>query len=161
MPPISFPNGWEVDQKAPGCSYAAGIYQAISTGLDTCEYLGSDAFSPTDIAVRMQVSILSGQWAGLKIRSRQNNYYLFQINSNGMFRFARHDAKAQDDFSIPGQIYPVAFGQSRWTTLQIVARGCDFAAYCGKIERDILHKESGTISFTKGEKARNRRFSTI
>jgi hypothetical protein len=27
---------------------------------------------------------------------------------------------------------------------------CDFAAYCDKIERDMLHKESGTICFTKG-----------
>jgi hypothetical protein len=29
------------------------------------------------------------------------------------------------------------------------------------IPYNILHKESGTISFTKGEKARNRRFPTI
>jgi hypothetical protein len=27
---------------------------------------------------------------------------------------------------------------------------CDFAAYCGKIERNMLHKESGTICFIKG-----------
>jgi len=27
---------------------------------------------------------------------------------------------------------------------------CDFAAYYGKNERDMLHKESGTICFTKG-----------
>jgi|tagenome__1003787_1003787.scaffolds.fasta_scaffold16427891_1 hypothetical protein len=28
--------------------------------------------------------------------------------------------------------------------------GCDFVAYGGKIERDMLHKESGTIYLTKG-----------
>ncbi len=34
--------------------------------------------------------------------------------------------------------------------LKLDVNHCDFAAYSGKIERDMLHKESGTTCFTKG-----------
>lgn len=117
---------WEND----GCSFSGpgGVFEQESSGLGYCVYGSSTDHAWGDLAYQVQVAIHQGDWAGLAVRLRSNNYYYFEISRGGTWVFKQHiSSNGGDDIVIrPGSSAAIHRGADQWNTLLIIAQGSTF-----------------------------------
>ncbi|HJT59607.1 MAG TPA: family 16 glycoside hydrolase, partial [Ktedonobacteraceae bacterium] len=113
------------------CVFRQGTYHVVVTSADflqPCE-LNGQAFD--NVALQVNVSLLSGSDAGLIFRANGDQFYDFEINNKGEFFLRRHDAGAGSKYNYLIQntqsaaIAPI--GQKN--TLLVIANGSNFKLF--------------------------------
>jgi hypothetical protein len=122
-------NHWPND--GINCAFRDGTYHVIVTSpdyLQPCE-LVPQTFDNS--AIQVNVSLLSGNNAGLIFRVNSDQFYDFEINNKGQFFFRRHDAGAGSKY-----IYLMQNTQSaaiasngQKNALLVMADGSDFKLF--------------------------------
>ncbi len=126
-----FIGGWYVDNTS--CTFAGGTYHVIvkqANFLQTCE---SSIFSFDNAALQVDVSLLSGNNAGLIFRANNQQYYDFGIDNQGEYFFRRHDSDGLGGGTItdliPGTKSPTIAPGKRKNTLLVIANGSNFKLF--------------------------------
>ncbi len=130
-----FIGGWYVDNTS--CKFVGGTYHVIvkqANFLQTCE---SSTFSFDNVALQVDVSLLSGSNAGLIFRANNQQYYDFGIDNQGEFFFRRHDPDGSGRGTItdllPGTKSPAIAPGKKKNTLLVIANGSDFKLFINGI----------------------------
>lgn len=125
-------NRWPND--GINCAFRDGTYHVIVTSTDylqPCE-LVSQTFDNS--AMQVDVSLLSGNNAGLIFRANSDQFYDFEINNRGQFFFRRHDAGASSKYIylIPNTKNAAIVSSGRKNTLLVLANGSDFKLFINR-----------------------------
>ncbi|MEO8971471.1 MAG: protein kinase [Ktedonobacteraceae bacterium] len=144
---------WNTD--GAGCIFTGGSYHVYvkrASFLQPCE---STSLPLGNFTLQVDVSLLSGNDAGVILRVNGTQFYDFEINSQGQFFFRRHDATNGYSMLInqtkSGAIAPV--GQKNM--LLVIANGNDFKLYIngtfvGEQQDSTSTISSGQIGFVAG-----------
>jgi hypothetical protein len=122
-------NRWPND--GINCAFRDGTYHVIVTAKDylqPCE-LVPQTFDNS--AMQVNVSLLSGNNAGLIFRVNSDQFYDFEINNKGQFFFRRHDAGSGSKYMYlmqNTQSAAIAPGGQK-NTLLVLANGSDFKLF--------------------------------
>jgi serine/threonine protein kinase len=142
----SFISSWNVDTNA--CIFTGGAYHVIvkqANFLQTCE---SSILSYDNAALQVDVSLLSGSYAGLIFRANDQQFYEFEIDNQGDFFFRRHDpnSTAGGTFTdlIPGTSSNAIARGERKNTLLVIANGSDFKLFINGVFVGEQHDSSYT-----------------
>ncbi|HEX6482952.1 MAG TPA: protein kinase [Ktedonobacteraceae bacterium] len=122
-------NRWPND--GINCIFRDGTYHVVVTSADYLQPCELDPQTFDNSAMQVDVSLLSGNNAGLIFRANSDQFYDFEINSNGEFFFRRHDAGAGSKY-----VYLVRNTQSaaiapydQKNRLLVLANGSDFKLF--------------------------------
>ena len=138
------------------CVFMNGTYHVIVRQANLLVPCESTSLSYDNAAFQVDVSLLSGNDAGLIFRANDQQYYDFEITSQGEFFFRRHDANAstgtytyliQDTRS-----NAIALGNQK-NTLLVIANGSDFKLFINNVfvgEQQDNTYTSGQVGFVIG-----------
>ena len=114
------------------CVFTGGTYHVYANQADTlqpCTLLGIADLD--NVTVQVDVSLLTGNNAGVILRLKGERFYDFEINNQGQFFFRRHDTGAGAnyiDLIKPTSSSAIA-APGQKNTLIVVAAGGDFKLY--------------------------------
>lgn len=113
------------------CIFTGGGYhvQVLQTNfLQSCPLLGRFA---DNAALQVDVSLLSGNNAGMLLRLQGERFYDFEINNQGQFFFRRHDPGGGSTYTnlIPPTASTAILPGGLKNTLLVLANGSDFKLY--------------------------------
>jgi hypothetical protein len=114
------------------CIFMDGTYHIAVMQTNFLQSCGLLVLSSIDnVAVQVDVSLLSGHDAGILLRANGEQFYDFEINNQGQFFFRRHDpgGAATYHILIPETSSNAIAPAGQKNTLLIVARGDDFKLY--------------------------------
>ena len=74
------------------CYFAGGSYRVNIKRDNSFQPCGLLTGPIGNVAVQVDVSLLSGSYVGMLLRSRGDQFYIFGISNQGQFFFSRHDA---------------------------------------------------------------------
>jgi hypothetical protein len=114
------------------CIFTDGTYHIAVTQTNFLQSCGLLVLPSIDnVAVQVDVSLLSGHDAGILLRANGQQFYDFEINNQGQFFFRRHDPGGAATYHvlIPETSSNAIAPASQKNTLLIVARGDDFKLY--------------------------------
>ncbi len=114
--------------------------------LQLCE---STTLTYDNATLQVDVSLLSGNDAGLIFRVSGDKFYDFEINNKGEFFFRRHDAGAGGAYTYlinNTQSSAIAPGTGK-NTLLVIANGNDFKLYIN----GVLAGEAQDGTYTSGQ----------
>lgn len=143
-------NGWREDTN---CVFTGGTYHVIvnlANFLQPCE---SNTLSFDNAAIQVDVSLLSGNDAGLIFRINGTQFYDFEITNAGQFFFRRHIAGANYDYLIPSTSSSAIAPGNAKNTILVIANGSDFKFYINGVFVGEQHDStfvSGQIGFVAG-----------
>ncbi|HZU67759.1 MAG TPA: protein kinase [Ktedonobacteraceae bacterium] len=137
------------------CIFRQGTYHVVVTSanyLQPCE-LNGQTFD--NVAIQVNVSLLSGSDAGLIFRANADQFYDFEINNKGEFFFRRHDAGAgaQYVYLIKNTASNAIAPGGQKNTLLIIASGSDFKLFINGTFVGEAHDTtytSGQMGFVAG-----------
>ena len=113
------------------CAFRTGTYHVIVTSANYLQPCELDAQAFNNAAIRVDVSLLSGNDAGVIFRANDDQFYDFEINNKGEFFFRRHDAGAGSKYTYliqSTQSHAIApTGQKN--TLLAIANDSDFKLF--------------------------------
>ncbi|GCE26700.1 hypothetical protein KDA_21840 [Dictyobacter alpinus] len=141
--------------EAPGnCVFAYGSYRAIKSA--DAPAIPCALISPLvdDAAIQVDVSLLSGNSAGMLLRLHGDQFYKFEINSVGQYSFLRHDVNAGSNQYVTllkSTANSAIVPGSGKNTLLVIANGADFNLYVNGIFLNKVHDttyQSGQLAFT-------------
>jgi serine/threonine protein kinase len=126
-----FIGGWYVDNTS--CTFVGGTYHVIVKQANFLQTCASSIFSFDNAALQVDVSLLSGNNAGLIFRANNQQYYDFGIDDQGKFFFRRHDSVGSGvgimTDLIPGTKSPAIAHGKKKNTLLVIANGSDFKLF--------------------------------
>lgn len=130
---------WAED--ATNCVFTNGAYHINvrqSNFQQPCPLLSSPI---TNAAIQVDISLLSGQSAGMLLRVNGEQFYDFEMNDQGQFFFRRHDAGGGMNYTylIPATASNAISTGSQKNTLLIIANGNDFKLYINNIFAGETH----------------------
>lgn len=150
----NFIGGWYVDNTS--CTFVGGTYHVITKQanfLQTCE---SSILSFDNAALQVDVSLVSGSYAGLIFRANNQQYYFFGIDNHGDYFFRRHDSNGSGGTItdlIPGTNSPAIAPGKKKNTLLVIANGSDFKLFINGIfvgEQQDNSYIGGQVGFASG-----------
>jgi serine/threonine protein kinase len=148
---------WAED--ATHCIFMGGTYHIAVTQTNFLQSCGLLVLSSIDnVAVQVDVSLLSGHDAGILLRANGEQFYDFEINNQGQFFFRRHDpgGAATYHILIPETSSNAIAPAGQKNTLLIVARGDDFKLYINGTVVGEAHDNTysrGSIALAAGTMA--------
>ncbi len=74
------------------CYFAGDSYRVNIKRDNSLQSCGLRTGPIGNVAVQVDVSLLSGSYVGMLLRSRGDQFYIFGISNQGQFFFSRHDA---------------------------------------------------------------------
>ncbi len=137
------------------CIFRQNTYHVVvisANYLQPCE-LNAQTFD--NVAIQVDVSLLSGSDAGLIFRANADQFYDFEINSKGEFFFRRHDAGAGSKYTYlieNTQNNAIALTGHK-NTLLVIASGSDFKLFINRTFVGEAHDTtyaSGQMGFDAG-----------
>jgi serine/threonine protein kinase len=141
--------GWNVDGNA--CIFTGGSYHVLVKQADYLVQCVSNILSYDNVALQVDVSLLSGNDAGLIFRANGQQFYDFEINDQGEFFFRLHDTSGGGEGSytylIPAtKSAAIAAGKQK-NTLLVIANGSNFKLFIN----DIFVGEQQDSTYTAGQ----------
>ncbi|WP_052888146.1 serine/threonine-protein kinase [Thermogemmatispora carboxidivorans] len=146
------------------------VVQAVS--LTTTQRICHEAnYSYGNIALSVQMKIVSGASGGVFIRLRPNLFnlpsgYLFEVDSQGRYRIARFDGGLEQPFADWSTTPALQSGTGVANTLQIIANGSNLSFYANNVYLTTINDNNyteGNIGFlgTVGENDANVVYSNL
>src|SRR5207237_7455700 len=113
------------------CYFSAGSYHVIVQQAGFLQMCPSNTLSFDHVAIQVDVSLLSGNDAGLLFRANGDQYYDFEITDQGQFFLRRHNAGtgASYTYLIENTSSPVIAPPGKKNRLLIIANGEDFKLF--------------------------------
>ena len=138
------------------CVFVNGTYHVIVRQANLLVPCESTSLSYDNAAFQVDVSLLSGNDAGLIFRANDQQYYDFEITSQGEFFFRRHDANASSEtytYLIQDtRSNAIALGNQQ-NTLLVIASDSDFKLFINNVfvgEQQDSTYTSGLVGFVIG-----------
>ncbi len=144
--------------ESPSCVFTGGTYHVLVSQTDTLQVCGpsqsgSSSLTFDNAAIQVDVSLLSGNDAGLIFRVNGSQFYDFEITNQGQFFFRRHDSGANYTYLIPNTTSSAIASGTAKNTLLVIANGSDFKLYINGVfvgEKQDNTYSSGQIAFVTG-----------
>jgi serine/threonine protein kinase len=113
------------------CVFTGGSYHVKVQQTSFLQICPSNTLSLDDAAIQVDVSLLSGNDAGLLFRANGAQYYDFEITDQGQFFLRRHNAGtgASYTYLIENTSSPVIASPGKKNRLLIIANGDDFKLF--------------------------------
>ena len=146
-------NSWYEDT---ACVFMNGTYHVIVRQANLLVPCESTSLSYDNAAFQVDVSLLSGDDAGLIFRANDQQYYDFEINSQGEFFFRRHDFNASSGtytYLIQGTRSNAIAPGNQKNRLLVIANGSDFKLFINNVfvgEQQDSTYTSGQVGFVIG-----------
>jgi len=138
------------------CVFMNGTYHVIVRQANLLVPCESTSLSYDNAAFQVDISLLSGNDTGLIFRANDQQYYDFEITSQGDFFFRRHDANASNGtytYLIQDtRSNAIALGNQK-NTLLVIANGSDFKLFINNVfvgEQQDSTYSSGQVGFVIG-----------
>lgn len=158
---------WDSDKTA--CVFKGGTYHVLVSTADTVNGCGEQKFTIDNFAIEVDVSLLSGNNAGVYFRynSSKDIYYLFSITRQGEFFFAVMHGQTPYAIISPTKTTAISAGNAR-NTLLVTGKGSDFkffinGVFVGEAQNNII--PSGFMGFfvqtSKAETSGEASFSNL
>ena len=137
------------------CLFTGGGYHIIVTQTNFLQPCTLLTLPIDNAAVQVDVSLLSGNDAGILLRADGERFYDFEIDRQGQFFFRRHDPGGGATYHnlIPGMPSKVIAPAGQKNTLLVIVRGDDFKLYINGIFVGEAHDStyaSGYIALAAG-----------
>jgi serine/threonine protein kinase len=137
------------------CTFRQGMYHVIVTSADFLQPCEMNSQTFDNVALQADVTLLSGNDAGLIFRANADQFYDFEINNKGEFFLRRHDAGAGSKYNYliqNMQSATIALARQK-NTLLVIAKGSDFklfinGAFVGEAQDSTY--TSGQMGFVAG-----------
>jgi hypothetical protein len=137
------------------CTFRQGMYHVIVTSADFLQPCEMNTQTFDNAALQVDVSLLSGNDAGLIFRANADQFYDFEINNKGEFFLRRHDADAGSKYNylIQNTQSATIAPAGQKNTLLVIAKGSDFklfinGAFVGEAQDSTY--TSGQMGFVAG-----------
>lgn len=147
--------GWNVD--ATSCIFTGGTYHVIVKQANVLVPCESNILTYDNAAFQVDVSLLSGSYAGLIFRANDQQFYDFGINNLGEFFFRRHDVNANGQGTYTYLVQATASSAiaagSQKNTLLVIANGSDFKLFINGVFVGELQDSTytgGEVGFDAG-----------
>lgn len=146
-------NGWSDD--GTHCTFISGSYHVLVQETNFLQLCETSAFTIDNDAISVDVSLLSGDNAGMIFRVNGTQFYDFEITNTGDFFFRRHDAgtEANYQYLIPNTKSSAIAPGNATNNLTVIAHGSDFKLYINGTfvgESQDGTYSSGQIGFVAG-----------
>ncbi len=137
------------------CTFTGGAYHAIVQQSNSQQICSSNTFPFANGAIQADVSLLSGDTAGLLFRVSGNQYYDFEITNAGTFFLRRHNASLGVPYTyiIPATASSAIRTGNQANRLLVIANGSDFKLYINGSfveEAQDSNYTNGQIGFAVG-----------
>ena len=136
-------------EEATTCAFTDETYHILVKQTDFLQLCESTTLTYDNATLQVDVSLLSGNDAGLIFRVNGDKFYDFEINNKGEFFFRRHDAGAGGAYTYlinNTQSSAIAPGTGK-NTLLVIANGNDFKLYIN----GVLAGEAQDGTYTSGQ----------
>ena len=137
------------------CAFTGNSYQVIVQQANSFQICPSNTFSFDNATIQVEVSLLSGNLAGLIFRASGNQYYDYEITDQGEFFLRRHIAGTGANYTYLVQNTKsdaiATVGQKN--TLLVIASGDDFKLFINRVFVGEAHDgvlTSGQLGFATG-----------
>jgi len=146
-------NGWSDD--GTHCAFMNGTYHVLVQQTNFLQLCELSARTVDNDAISVDVSLLSGDNAGMIFRVNGTQFYDFEITSTGEFFFRRHDSGTGANYQYlisNTKSSAIAQGNAK-NTLLVIASGSDFKLYINGTfvgEPQDSTYSSGQIGFVAG-----------
>lgn len=137
------------------CAFSGGTYHVIVQQSYSFQDCSSNIFSLGNVTMQADVSLLSGDDAGLIFRANGYQFYDFEITGQGQFFLRRHNGATRADYTSLIQntsSSAIATGGEK-NTLLVIASGDDFKLFINDVFVGEAHDNafaSGQIGFVAG-----------
>jgi eukaryotic-like serine/threonine-protein kinase len=113
------------------CSFTGGAYHVIVQQSNALQSCTSNTFPFANGAMQADVTLLSGNTAGLLFRVSGNQFYDFEITNTGTFFLRRHNASIGVNYTyiIPATASSAILTGNHANRLLVIANGSDFKLY--------------------------------
>ncbi len=137
------------------CAFTGGSYHVIVQQSNSLQICSSNAFPFTNGAIQADVSLFSGNTAGLLFRVSGNQFYDFEITNTGTFFLRRHNATIGVPYTyiIPATASSAILTDNHANRLLVIANGSDFKLYINGSfvnEAQDSNYTGGQIGFATG-----------
>ena len=115
---------WSNDGQA--CAFQNGTYHVLVNQANFLQPCPNTKFSMTNGAIQVNLALLQGSDAGILYSQQTDQFYDFEITSQGKFFFRRHDANGGGNYVFlisPTSASSIASGSGNNTLLMIVNNG--------------------------------------
>ncbi|MHB8596672.1 MAG: protein kinase domain-containing protein [Ktedonobacteraceae bacterium] len=153
-PLASNTNGrWNTD--GVNCVFTNGSYHVYVKQANFLQPCESTSLPLDNFTLQVDVSLLSGNDAGVILRVNGTQFYDFEITSQGQFFFRRHDATNGYSMLIDRTKSSAIAASGQKNTLLVIAKGNDFKLYIngtfvGELQDGTSPISSGQIGFVAG-----------
>ena len=139
-------NGRWIENKT--CVFTGGRYHVIVQQMNFLQICPSNALSLDNATVQVDVSLLSGNDAGLLFRANGEQFYDFEITDQGQFFLRRHNAGSGTNYTYLIQnTSSTAIASGGKNTLLLIANGDDFKLFIN----GTFVGEAHDATFTSGQ----------
>jgi len=138
------------------CAFTGGSYHVFVQQTDFLQICLSNTLSVSNATLQVDVSLLSGNDAGIIFRTNADQFYDFEITNQGMFFFRRHNpagSSANYTYLIPNTANSAILTGTQKNTLLVIANGTDFKLYINNTFVGEMHDgayASGQVAFVVG-----------
>jgi len=137
------------------CVFNGSAYHVIAQQSNFLQSCSSNAFSFGNAAIQVDVSLLSGDDAGLIFRANGSQFYDFEITSQGQFFLHRQNGAAGTNYIslIQNTSNSAIVSGGGKNTLLVITSGDDFKLFINNIFVGEVHDSalvSGQIGFAAG-----------
>jgi hypothetical protein len=144
---------WNNDGQA--CTFQNGTYHVLVNQANFLQPCANTIFTMNNGAIKVDLSLLRGSDAGIIYSESSDQFYDFEITSQGKFYFRRHDANAGGNYVFlifPKNASAIAPGSATNTLLMMVNNG-DFTFFINGVfvgEAKDSNYHTGQIGFVAG-----------
>ena len=141
--------------ETPSCAFKTGSYHVLVRQANFLQICPSDTFSSSNAAIQVDVSLLSGDNAGLLFRVSGSQFYDFEITNQGTFFLRRHNGGTNANYTylLPTTSSPAIHTGGQANRLLAIANGSDFKLYINGTfvgEAQDSTYSSGQVGFVVG-----------
>lgn len=140
------------------CQFLGGSYQVSIQQAGFLQSCISPSVTVTNAVIQTDVTLISGNDAGLIVRANGQQFYDFEITNQGEFFFRRHDGASVGYTYLINDTKSAAIAPNNANTLTIIANGHDFKLYINGTfvgEVQDANYSSGQVGFATGTLASN------
>src|SRR5205807_1898696 len=137
------------------CAFTGNSYHVIVQQASSFQICPSNTFSLDNAAIQVEISLLSGNNAGLIFRATGNQFYDYEITNQGEFFLRRHNAGTATNYTYLVQNTKsdaIAPGSQK-NTLLVIASGDDFKLFINRVFVGEVHDgvlAGGQLGFAAG-----------
>jgi hypothetical protein len=138
---------WSNDGQA--CAFQNGTYHVLVNQANYLQPCMNTSFTMNNGAIKVNLSLLQGSNAGIIYRESSDQFYDFEITSQGQFYFRRHDANGGANYTslISTKSTPAIVSASATNTLLMIVNSGDFTFFIN----GAFVGEAKDSSYTSGQ----------